>query len=66
MLNKVDNRVDGSTKKYTVKDVYTVAAGLLKNEVKDIKGSISPSEAVKMDELAKALSKMVLKEMKIV
>ncbi len=60
MLGKVEDR------KFTVGDVYKEAALLLKKEVKEIKGGISPNEEAKMDELAKALSKMVLKEMKLV
>lgn len=61
MLNKVAR----SAKKFTVGDVYKEAAKMLKKEVKDLKGGILPFEEIKMDELAKALSKIVLQEMKI-
>ncbi|MDI6731192.1 MAG: hypothetical protein QME05_01240 [Candidatus Margulisbacteria bacterium] len=60
------NKVEGAAKKFTVGDVYKEAAKMLKKEVREIKGNILPSEEVKMDELAKVLSKMVLKEMKVV
>jgi len=60
MLSKVG-------KKYTVGDVYKEAAGMLKEEMQNMKkGELSKTEEIKMNELAKLLSKTVLKEMKVV
>ncbi|MBU1027085.1 MAG: hypothetical protein KKA31_05070 [Candidatus Margulisbacteria bacterium] len=57
----------GSTKKYTVADVYREASSLLKNEMQGIKNKpLSKTEEVKMEKLAKLLSNNVLKEMNIV
>lgn len=54
-------------KKYTVGDVYKEAAKLLKDEMGGLKkGGLSKTEEIKMEEMAKILSKTVLKEMKIV
>jgi len=54
-------------KKYTVADVYKEANNLLRDELQNIKKApLSESDEIKMKELSKLLSNMVLKEMKIV
>lgn len=54
-------------KKYTVADVYAEATKMLKNEMQELqKRPLKPSEELKVAELAKALSKSVLKEMNVV
>jgi len=54
-------------KKYTVADVYAEAANLLRDEMQGLKRRpLSKSEEIKMKQVGKALSKMVLKEMNIV
>ena len=54
-------------KKYTVGDVYKEAAQMLKDEMRQLKQqTLTPSEEIKMQQLAKLLSNMVLKEMKVV
>jgi hypothetical protein len=54
-------------KKYTVSDVYQEASRMLKEEMQGIKKRpLTPSEEIKTRELGKLISKMVLKEMKVV
>ena len=56
-----------SDKKYTVSDVYQEAAKMLKEEMQGLKKrALTPSEEIKMKELGRSLSKLVLKEMKLV
>ena len=53
-------------RKFTVADVYKEASGMLQGELKSMKGKeLSKTEEIKMEKLGKMLSKMVLKEMKI-
>ena len=55
------------SKKYTVADVYQEANKMLKTEMQSLKNRpLTASEEIKMKELAKVLSKTVLKEMKII
>jgi hypothetical protein len=55
------------SKKYTVSDVYQEASKMLKIEMQSLKNRpLTSSEEIKMKELAKVLSKTVLKEMKII
>ncbi|KPJ69337.1 hypothetical protein AMJ44_03990 [candidate division WOR-1 bacterium DG_54_3] len=55
------------SKKYTVADVYQEANKMLKEEMQGLKNRpLTSSEEIKMKELAKVLSKTVLKEMKII
>jgi hypothetical protein len=54
-------------RKYTVSDVYKEAGKMLKDEMQSMKRRpLSKTEEVKMQELAKALSQGVLKEMKLI
>ncbi|MFH1387278.1 MAG: hypothetical protein ABIH50_06410 [bacterium] len=54
-------------KKYTVADLYAEAEKLVRGEMAGIKKSeLTETENKKSQELAKAISKMVLKEMKLV
>jgi hypothetical protein len=53
-------------KTYKVSDVYREATKLLKDEMTGLKQKpLSASEEVKVKELGKLISKMVLKEMKV-
>ena len=55
------------SKKYTVADVYQEANQLLKDEMQTIKNRpLNPSEEIKMKELGRLISNMVLKEMKVI
>ena len=55
------------SKKYRVADVYQEASKMLKIEMQGLKNRpLTSSEEIKMKELAKVLSKTVLKEMKII
>ena len=55
------------SKKYTVADVYQEANKMLKAEMQGLKNRpLTSSEEIKMKELAKVLSRTVLKEMKII
>jgi hypothetical protein len=55
------------SKKYKVSDLYQEANKMLKEEMQSLKNRpLTQSEEIKMKELAKILSKTVLKEMKIV
>ena len=55
------------TKKYTVSDVYREADRMLKEEMASLKQRpLTQSEEIKMKQLGKALSQMVLKEMKVI
>ena len=55
------------TKKYTVADVYTEANTMLKTEMEALKNRpLNNSEEIKMKELGRLISKMVLKEMKVI
>ena len=62
MIDKVKPRT------FTVKDLYTEAAKLVRQELKGLKsdGPLTSDEETKSDLLAKKLSQMVLKEMKLV
>jgi len=54
-------------KTYTVADLYTEAAKMVRAEFSAIKNApLTPTEDTKMKELARLISKTVLKEMKIV
>ena len=54
-------------KKYTVADVYQEADRMLKEEMSGLKKRpLTQSEEIKMKQLGKLISKMVLKEMKII
>lgn len=58
---------DNPAKKYTVADVYQEAGLMLKAEFQDLKQApLSNVEAAKMEKLGKMLSKLVLKEMKVI
>ena len=60
MVEKVKNKT------YTVADLYSEAAKLVRDEMGQLKNRpLNPVEEAKSAELAKAISKMVLKEMKI-
>ena len=55
-----------SSRTYTVADLYSEAAKMVKEEMQVFKNRpLNPSEEIKMNELAKLISKSVLKEMKI-
>lgn len=55
-----------SDKKYTVADLYVEAEKLVQGEMAGIKKSaLTAAENKKSAELAKAISKIVLKEMKL-
>ena len=54
-------------KTYTVADLYSEAAKMVKDEFSSIKNRpLNTAEEVKMKELARLISNTVLKEMKIV
>lgn len=54
-------------KKYTVADLYSEAARLVREEMQGIKNKpLFAEEEVKMEKLAKVISTTVLKEMKLV
>jgi len=54
-------------KTYTVADLYTEAAKMVRAEFSSMKSApLTPTEEDKMKALAKLISKTVLKEMKIV
>lgn len=54
-------------KKYTVADLYTEASKMVREEFSSIKNApLTASEEIKMKELAKVISKSVLKEMKLI
>lgn len=56
-----------SAKKYTVADVYSEASKMLRSEMSSIKNKqLTSDEEQKMDKLGKLISKMVLKEMKVI
>lgn len=58
------NRVNPKT--YTVADLYAEASKLVKSEMGQLKNRpLSPAEEAKSAELARAISQLVLKEMKI-
>ncbi len=55
------------TRKYTVADVYREAGKMLKDEMQGMKKRpLNKGEEIKMDNLARELSKGVLKEMKLI
>jgi hypothetical protein len=55
------------TKTYTVADVYAEANTMLKSEMEAMKNRpLNKSEEIKMKELSRLMSKMVLKEMKVI
>ena len=59
--------ISGVKTKFTVADVYQEAAKMLKDELAGMKSQpLSSAEEVKMEKLGKMLSKMVLKEMKVI
>ncbi|MFH1825879.1 MAG: hypothetical protein ABH823_01125 [bacterium] len=54
-------------KAYTVADVFAEASKMLKSEMSNLKEKpLTKTEEIKMEQFARALSKTVLKEMKIV
>jgi hypothetical protein len=56
-----------NAKKYTVADVYGEASKMLRSEMSSIKNKpLTSEEALKMDKLGRLISKMVLKEMKVI
>jgi 2-iminoacetate synthase ThiH len=55
-----------SSKKYTVGDLYSEAAKMIRQEMQGIKKEpLTPAEETKLANLAKSLSQSVLKEMNI-
>ena len=64
MVNRIEN---SPPKKYTVADVYTEAAKLMRSEMEEMKQRpLNSGEEIKMNALAKLLSKTVLKEMDVI
>ena len=60
------NASSNPPKKYTMKDVYAAAIQQLKSEVLALKGKpLTPEENLKMEQLAKSVSREVIREMKI-
>jgi len=60
MLNPV------SSKKYSVKDLYAEAVRYMRDEVQKFKGApLTESENLKLEQVAKAVTHEVVKEMKI-
>jgi len=56
----------GSSKKYTVGDLYSEAAKMVRQEMQGIKKNpLTPAEETKLAELARSISQSVLKEMNI-
>lgn len=56
-----------TSKKYTVSDVYAEADRMLKEEMQIMKQRpLSDAESLKMKQLGRLISKMVLKEMKVI
>ena len=54
-------------KKYTVADVYREADQMIKEEMSGLKKRpLTSAEELKMQQLGKLISKMVLKEMKVI
>ncbi|MFH1347579.1 MAG: hypothetical protein ABIH22_02705 [Candidatus Margulisiibacteriota bacterium] len=54
-------------KKYTVADVYEEADLMLKEEMSNLKKRpLNSDEEIKMKQLGKIISKLVLKEMKVI
>jgi len=54
-------------KKYTVADLYTEAAKMVREEMFSLKAKpITPAEEEKIAALARTISKTVLKEMRVV
>lgn len=54
-------------KKYSVADVYAEATRMLREEVQGLKNRpLNTREEAKMQELGKTISKLVLKEMKVI
>ena len=54
------------SRKYTVADLYSEAAKMVRGEMSSIKGkTLTAEEEQKTAELAKLISKTVLKEMKL-
>jgi len=54
-------------KKYTVSDVYKEANTLLQSEMSGMKNRpLNKTEEIKMKELGRLISNMVLKEMKVI
>jgi hypothetical protein len=54
-------------KKYSVSDVYAEATRMLREEVQGLKNRpLNTNEEAKMQELGKKISKLVLKEMKVI
>jgi hypothetical protein len=54
-------------RRYTVSDVYKEAGKMLKDEMQGMKQRpLNKGEEIKMDKLARELSKSVLKEMKLI
>jgi hypothetical protein len=59
--------MDLKVKKYTVADVYTEANLMLKTEMEAMKNRpLNSSEEIKMKELSRLMSKLVLKELKVI
>lgn len=55
------------TKKYTVADVYKEADLMLKEEMSNLKKRpLNGDEEIKMKQLGKIISNLVLKEMKVI
>lgn len=58
--------VEKTPKKYTVADLYSEAAKMVREEMQVIKKEpLSAAEEVKMKELAKVISNTVLREMRL-
>ncbi|MFA6549590.1 MAG: hypothetical protein WCT39_06685 [Candidatus Margulisiibacteriota bacterium] len=57
----------GRQKKYSVADIYAEATRMLQDEMQELKNRpLNVKEAAKMQELGKTISKLVLKEMKVI
>lgn len=55
-----------TAKKYTVADLFAAASGLVKDEMAGLKKKpLNAEESEKAEALARMISKLVLKEMKI-
>jgi len=59
--------MDTAQKKYSVADVYAEAIRMLREEVQGLKNRpLNTKEEEKMQALGKTISKLVLKEMKVI
>jgi len=64
--NNMINPVGQGQKTYSMKDVYSEAMKLMKEEVASLKKApLTAEENLKMEQIAKAVSNQVIKEMRI-